>query len=261
MRRWGCLLLILLPLLLFVSAQPRAELKFATQEFAPFSYMERGKVSGPVADLIRAICEEMKLSCSFQLSNWLRAQWFVKQGDMNGLFVIGWNEERAKTLYFSPPIIDTEYGFFVRKDNSLDYRDEADVLHYRVGVYGPSNTEKSLLKIKKNIKKMTVNVNNDDARQFKKLSAGEFDAIYSNMNVGFFLIDKLELENIRYAGTHKKLKYYIGFSKKHTRAAEVNLFNRTLFRLYLRGDVKKIFNKYHMTPSKIDPDKVQIYSP
>jgi hypothetical protein len=38
-----------------------AELKFNTQDFAPFNYEVGGGVSGPAADIIRKICSEMKI--------------------------------------------------------------------------------------------------------------------------------------------------------------------------------------------------------
>jgi hypothetical protein len=33
------------------------------------------------------------------------------------MYPLGWNEARAKWLYFSPALLETEYGFFVRSDN------------------------------------------------------------------------------------------------------------------------------------------------
>jgi polar amino acid transport system substrate-binding protein len=79
---------------------------------------------------------------------WRRAQDEVANGTAHGLFTIGWNEERAKTFYFSPPILNTEYGFFVRNDNPLKFNQVLDVKGYVVGVFGPSNTSFFLEKIK-----------------------------------------------------------------------------------------------------------------
>ncbi|GIX48214.1 MAG: hypothetical protein KatS3mg131_2425 [Candidatus Tectimicrobiota bacterium] len=103
-----------------------AELKFNTQDFFPFNYAIDGVVSGPVADLIRKVCDEIQITCSFRLLSWKRAQEEVRLGLVHGMFVIGWNAERAKWLYFSPPLLVTEYGFFVRDDNPLQFKDVAD---------------------------------------------------------------------------------------------------------------------------------------
>src|SRR6266542_548071 len=97
--------------LLFAGFASGAKLKLNTQDFAPFSYEVNGVVSGPAADIIRKICGEARIDCSMHLLPWRRAQDEVANGTaQGGLFVIGWNEERAKTLYFSPPILNTEYG-------------------------------------------------------------------------------------------------------------------------------------------------------
>ncbi len=51
--------------LVLITSTMAAELKFATQEFAPFNYKTGDVISGPVADIIRKTCKEMKISCSF----------------------------------------------------------------------------------------------------------------------------------------------------------------------------------------------------
>jgi polar amino acid transport system substrate-binding protein len=88
---------------LYVTSASGAELTFNTQDFAPFNYAVNGVVSGPAADIIRKVCAEMKIDCPMKLLPWRRAQQEVQEGKINGMFVIGWNAERAKWLYFSPP--------------------------------------------------------------------------------------------------------------------------------------------------------------
>ena len=107
-------------------------LNFTTQDFPPFSYKINGVVSGPAVDIIRRVCAEMNAQCNFRLLPWTRAQNQVKSGEANGMFVIGWNQRRAKWVHFTPPIMNTEYGFFVRFDNSLNFKKPSDVGGYKV---------------------------------------------------------------------------------------------------------------------------------
>jgi polar amino acid transport system substrate-binding protein len=229
-----------------------ADLKLNTQDFAPFNYEVNGVVSGPAADIIRRICSEAKINCSMHLLPWRRAQDEVANGTAHGLFVIGWNEERAKTLYFSPPILNTEYGFFVKSDNPLTFKQVADVKGYTVGVYGPSNTATSLERLKAEIKDLTIDMTPDDEAAFKKLSLGRVDAVYSNKDVGYFLIGKLNINNIRYAGFHTGLKYYIGFSQKFTDKKLVDQFNATFRNLHKRGVIKEILAKHKMESAPLE---------
>jgi polar amino acid transport system substrate-binding protein len=238
--------------LLFVGFARGAELKFNTQDFAPFNYEINGVVSGPAADIIRKTCGEMKIDCSLHLLPWRRAQDEVVNGTAHGLFVIGWNEERAKTLFFSPPLLNTEYGFFVREDNPLRFKQNSDVKGYTVGVFGPSNTATALERIKAEIKDLTVDMTPDDEAAFKKLSLGRVDAVFSNKDVGYDLIRKLGLKNIRYSGRQQSLKYYIGFSQKFTDKKLVDQFNAAFRNLYKRGVIQEILAKYKMDVAQLE---------
>lgn len=235
-----------------------AELVFNTQDFAPFSYAIDGVVSGPGKELIQRVCEEMKADCTFNLLPWKRAQDEVRSGKAEGMFVIGWNEKRAKWLHFSPPIMNTEYGFFVKKDNLLSYKQPSDIQTLTVGVYGPSNTANSLGKIQKQMQeqKLTpiqIDMRPDDEAGFKKLSRGRLDAVFSNRDVGFALLGKLNLKDaIRYAGPSKSLKYYIGFSQEHNDKKVLEQFDAAYLSLYKAGVIKEILDRHQMEISFIE---------
>ena len=234
------------------------ELKFNTQDFAPFSYEIDGVVSGPAADIIRRVCQEMSTTCTFKLLPWKRAQAEVKDGTANGMFIIGWNAKRAKWVHFTPAIMNTEYGFFVKNDNSLKYARPNDIDGYTVGVYGPSNTANSLNKIKAKMEEeklnpVKVDMRPDDEAGFKKLALGRLDAVFSNRDVGFALIAKLGLQGkVRYAGASRSLKYYIGFSQKYNDKAILEKFDAAYLQLYKRGVIQGILDRYQMELAQIE---------
>lgn len=227
-------------------AQDLKELKFTTQDFRPFSYIQNNQVAGPAVEIITEVCKESQISCSFKLYPWTRAQEFVRDGSAHGMFVIGWNKKRTEWLHFSPPILNTEYGFFVHEDNPLKFKTVDDVKGYTVGVFGPSNTSRSLEKIKETIGDMRIDMTPDDESAFKKLSIGRVTAVFSNRDVGYALIKKLNLKNIRYAGQQRTLQYYIGFSKEHTDKAIVDQFNASFLKLHKKGVIQTILKKYNM---------------
>jgi len=229
-----------------------AQLTFNTQDFSPFNYEANGAVAGPAADVIRRICTDMKIECPMRVLPWRRAQQEVEDGRVNGMFVIGWNEERAKWLHFSPPLMVTEYGFFVRDDNPLAYKQIADVRGYSVGVFGPSNTATTLEKIRASLGDLTIDMTPDDAAAFKKLSLGRVRAVFSNREVGVDHLNRLGIANVRYAGRHSTLKYYIGFSQKFTDKALVDQFNATFRTLHERGVIRDILARYGMQPTPLE---------
>jgi len=249
------LLLIVFALLIlnipFIGNSRSNKLVFNTQDFPPFSYMKNNHVRGPGAEIIRLVCKEMGIRCSFNLLPWRRAVRMAKAGKANGLFVIGWNKPRTEWLYFSHPILTTEYGIFVHKNNKLKFKTIKNLGGYTVGVFGPSNTSNSLKKIAEQVKNMRIDMTPDDIAPFKKLNLGRIDAVYSNKDVGCEIIRQNKLKNIRYAGIHKKLKYYIGFLKKYNNKKTVDKFNAALKKLYKKGNIRSILNKYNISPAEI----------
>jgi polar amino acid transport system substrate-binding protein len=145
----------------------------------------------------------MKIDCPMRLLPWRRAQQEVVEGKAHAMFVIGWNAERTKWLSFSPPLLNTEYGFFVRDDNPLKFTQNSDVKGDVVGVFGPWNTATSLEKIKAEIGDLTVDMTPDDESASRKASLGRVKAVFSNRDVGYDLIKKLGITNLRYAGRHQ----------------------------------------------------------
>jgi polar amino acid transport system substrate-binding protein len=225
------------------------ELILDTQEFAPFNYEANGVVAGPAADIIRRVCADIKITCTLRLLPWRRAQQEVRDGQAHGMFVIGWNAERATWLHFSPPLMTTEYGFFVREGDPLAFKQNTDIKGYTVGVYGPSNTATALTKIKAEVTDLTIDMTPDDEAAFKKLALGRVGAVFSNRDVGYDLLRKLGIKNVRYAGRQQSLKYYIGFSQKATDKAVVEAFNAAFRSLHARGVVQEILARYHMDPA------------
>lgn len=239
------------------NAESNIHLKLATQDFPPFSYLKDKKVTlsdqvveGPAAEIIEQVCKHMEIDFTLKLLPWRRAQYDTREAKLyHGLFLIGWNKKRTEWLYYSPPVLETEYGFFVREDNPLNYEKFEDIKGYRVGVFGPSNTSNSLKKIKDKMADFKIDMRPDDLSGFKKLSVGRVEAVYSNRDVGFAIIKTLGLTDIRYAGQHRKLNYYIGFAKDNIDKKVVDKFGDTLINLYQQGAIEEILIKYNMKPA------------
>lgn len=221
------------------------EMVFFTQDFAPFSYSENSEVKGPAVDIINKVCGELSIEAKFGIFPWKRAIESAKKGDANALFVLGWNKPRTEWLYFSHPIIKTEYGVFVHKDNAMDYSKPSDLNGYTVSVYGPSNTSRNLEKIAEE-STLKIDMTPDDVAAFRKVDHKRVSGAFSNKDVGWALINDLDLKNIRYAGAYKNLNYYIGFLKDYNKKEDVDLFNAKLKELTDSGEIQKILDKYNM---------------
>jgi polar amino acid transport system substrate-binding protein len=224
----------------------KQKLIFDTQDFAPFSYTEKNKVAGPGADIIALVCKEMGVDYEIRLLPWARAQLDVKNGEAHALFFIGKNKEREEWLEFGMPIINTEYGFFVNREDKLQYKEIKDLANYTIGVYGPSNTATTLMNALLGATNIKVEMTPDDIAAFRKLNIKRVGAVFSNVDVGKSMIKELKLENVRYAGMYSALQYYIGFSKKMEHKELSDKFYGVLSELQKSGEIKKILDKYDM---------------
>jgi len=255
-------------LLSWASDLTATELRFNTRDFYPFSYQVNQRVSGPVADIIREVCKRIDITCSFKLMDWTLAQKEVQEGKADGLFVVGWNRQRADWLLFSPQILKTEYGFFMAAGNIVQFKENRDIAGFRVGVYGPSNTSRLLNEIHdkmsrdQTIKPIEIDLRPDEVELLKDLNSSNrtITAVYSNKDVGNAIKKKLGLINVLYAGTQKKLDYFIGFNKKTIDKKLLFRFNSEFIKLYKSGYVKKTLDFYDIEQGVIEPHIINYYS-
>jgi polar amino acid transport system substrate-binding protein len=235
-------------------AQPPS-LRFTTQAFAPFDYEADGKVIGPATEIVAAACGRAGIICSFAQLPWARAQSEVRDGEANGMFVIGWSKERAEWLHFAPPLMKTEYGFFAQAGDRTEYRDLADVQGWSIATYGPSNTSETLeglreRMIARQLQPFTIDLRPGDEDGFRKLALSRVKAVFSNRDVGFAVVKRLGLRaDIRYAGKTSELNYYVGFSKKYNDPAILARFDEAVTALAASGKIQRILEPYDMQPA------------
>jgi len=236
-----------------------AELKFVTHDFPPFSYESGGTLSGAAIDIVRQTCSEIEMSCPIELLPWKRAQFKVKRGKVQAMLVIGWNNKRAQWLSFSPPLLKTQYGFFVNSSNPLDYRSLSDIAGAKIGVLESSNTLDHLniirqQMIESKLEPISIQGIHDNNLVFKMLDneGRNIEMLYSNRDVGNTVIAQHNLKNVRYAGPHEELYYYIGFGRKHADMELVERFNSGFIKLQQAGVIQGILAQYNLEGVEAD---------
>ncbi|NQZ33814.1 MAG: transporter substrate-binding domain-containing protein [Oceanospirillaceae bacterium] len=224
-----------------------AELNFVTPNSAPFQYKTEQGMRGPFISIIQKICDEMKISCSIDyVESWNRAKHMVRMGSIfkqkkvNGVSTLAWSEERTSWLYFSPAIIQSGYGFFIRTNDVRQPSSISGLQGYTISVHGPSKSARNLELIKKESVDLAIDMSFDQEAGLKKLSRGRVDAVYLNKDIGKFLIKSLGLGNVRYAFDHQRVNYFIAFSKVSTDKKIVDQFNAAYLKLYKNGIIQAL---------------------
>ncbi|MBT3236586.1 MAG: transporter substrate-binding domain-containing protein [Bdellovibrionales bacterium] len=226
---------------------------FGTQEFPPFSQTKSGKVVGPGVDVIAAVMKRAGLDYKIKSGvwKWIQKSAKDKNGDVSALFFIGKNAAREKWLNFSPPILETTYGFFAKKSSRIKYSNDVPLVNSSIGVYGPSNTSKNLAKIRKKPgNDFKTELYKDSVTVFRVLGRGSnLKFAFSNGDVGRAIIKDEGLDNLQYVGTFKKLNYYFGFSKMKIDAATTKKIMDAYKSLIADGSIARILAGYNMTPA------------
>ncbi|GIU25053.1 hypothetical protein TUM4644_20030 [Shewanella colwelliana] len=232
-------------------------LKFVFHDFAPFSYQdENEKPVGILVELAQRFCQEWLEPCSVSVLPNRRAKHLFAAGEVQGIF-LGWNPERATSMWFSIPMVETEYGFYSL--NKLSFNSLTQLSGRTVGVYGPSNTYTSLMLQQQklaqlNYEKFTTAIYpQGDELPLKMLSKRRFSAYYVNKEVGRYYAEKLGLNNLNYLSTHKHIYYCVAFNMEHTSAETVKTFNHEFQRLLNQGKLADIYQKWQMEPAYLDP--------
>jgi len=246
-----CIALLFAPI--FAAADDK--LRFVTLDFAPFIYGENQNVAGPGYEIVSAVCERAGIDCSFDIYPWRRAQELMKTGKADGMMVIGRNPKREQWIRFTPPHFRSEYGVFVRADDQLDVTEVTALAGLRVGVFSPSNTATQLISISEKISSeglepINIERRPDDASGFRKLAVGRLDAVYSNRDRGYMIIETEGLQNkVRYAGGHQGILYYAGFTRAFPDTQLLDRFDNAWEAIFEEGQGQRIIQKFGLEPA------------
>lgn len=247
---------ILFPILLtpFMAAADDT-LRFVTLDFAPFIYGDNQNVAGPGYEIVAAVCERAKIRCTYDIFPWRRAQELMKSGEADGMMVIGRNPKREQWIRFTPPHFRTEYGVFVRADDPLRLSDTTVLSGLRIGVFAPSNTATQLASISEKLsgagyKPILMEQRPDDASGFRKLAVGRLDAVYSNRDRGYMILEAEGLKGkVRYAGGHQGILYYAGFTRNFANTQLLDRFDAAWKAVFAEGKGQRIIQNYGLEPA------------
>lgn len=257
-KSWTCAAIFSFGILTCVCTNAySAPLKLVFHDFAPFSFQdEEGHNQGILIDIANRICTSWDGSCDIKLKPNRRAKQMFASGEADGIF-LGWNPERAKTMWFSIPMLETGYGFYSLSQNPFHSLEQ--ISSSPVGVYGPSNTYTSLMKQqdklnKKGIAEFEIEISpQGNELPLRMLEKQRFIAYYVNKDVGAYYAKKADLSGLNYLSAEQHVYYCIAFNMSSTKLESVLKFNRLLQKLLEQGQLDDIYKKWQMTPAYLDP--------
>jgi polar amino acid transport system substrate-binding protein len=246
--RLAILLLAALPCL----SSAAQTLHFVTEPFPPFNYVEDGVVAGPTAKIVRTVCAQIKIECTFEILPWRRAILLTQQGKVDGIFSIVSTPERTRMFYLSTPFVETAYSLYAIDSNKFVYHNEQDLAGHKIGVYGPTGTSTTLEELVKPVHDVKIAMEIDTLNALRVLSSGGYGddgLVWSNGDVADITIQKSGIRNLRKVSDVKKIQYSIGFSRQSVDPQLFKHFDDSLNGLIKDGTVKAILEKSNLKPT------------
>ena len=233
------------------------ELSFVTEHFPPFSYeiSATKQGSGPMAEVVTAVCDKIRVQCTIQAYPWGRALLMAKSGEADGIFSFLRAPEREQSFFFSEDIVESAYSFFAPTNSTFHYKKPQDLEGYTVALYGiSSGTGIALQDLLPLVSNVTISTDIKNSTVLKKLAAGRYGnrektIAAMNRDVGLHLIKTENIKGIKEVGDYRKISYGIGFSKNKVSEAQFKDFNEALKELIKEGQVSAILGKYGLKPS------------
>jgi polar amino acid transport system substrate-binding protein len=233
-----------------------ASLVLVAADSAPTAYMENGRPSGILVDVVTEAFRRSGHPFEIQLMPWARCLAEIRSGRVDGIFSVFQLPDRNEFLaYTSIPIITQVLAFFVPADSDLNFGgDIAQLRSFRIGtIRGTSYGTKVDSALNGGVWSTVVETNNIDSL------VGMLALKRIDLAVGY---RHVVLEAARKKGYLSKIKElspsidvipsYLAFTRQRDYSEEVASFDRALTSMKNDQSFRAIYEKY-LGPTKPDP--------
>ncbi|OOZ34620.1 substrate-binding periplasmic protein [Solemya velesiana gill symbiont] len=129
------LLRLLIISIAFVSTVNADTISLVTEEALPMHYMEKGKPSGPVIDLISDVMDGIGLEYKISILPWARAYQMAQDEPNTLIFSMARTEAREPLFKWVDTVISLDYHLYKLKSrNDINIGSVQDAKEYRIGV-------------------------------------------------------------------------------------------------------------------------------
>ncbi len=162
-------------------------------DYPPFALVtSAGEATGFSVELFRAVAAVMHLEVSFRVGPWSEILADLRDGRLDALPFVAISAERAEYLDFTVPFI-TSYGAVFMRDDARDVASELDLPALDIVVMGDDIAHEYARRQPWADDLATV-PSLEEA--FRRVAAGEFDAVVAPRLQGMLVLDALGIDNV-----------------------------------------------------------------
>lgn len=160
--------------------------KIVTEEFPPYNFTERGKLTGFSTEVVEAVLKELKISGEFQSLPWARAYETARDTEDVLIYSIGRTKERERLFKWVGVVAPTSYYLFSLSGKNVKLSRLGDAKKYQVGTVNEDVGEQFLVS-KGFVKGQNLQSSVKYEFNYEKLKAGRVDLWIMPELVAYFL--------------------------------------------------------------------------
>ena len=230
---------------LVLAAAPPAfadEIKFVTEEYAPFNYSKDGEITGIAVEQVHRIAAAAGLDYTIDIMPWARAIALAESQPMHCVFTTGYNRDRAPRFLWITPLLKDQMVLVKRKDGKAAPATLVEAREMRVGSQRGDFAVEAL----EQIGFTNIDLAADVDLTVGKLLSGRIDLMPTSMKTYEKMLgDGLAVEK---ALTMAGQVYGIA-CHKDTPVAIIERLQSALDALILDGSQDRIFTDYGLPPN------------
>ncbi|MCF8358985.1 MAG: transporter substrate-binding domain-containing protein [Prolixibacteraceae bacterium] len=173
------------PLKITVASEP---------DYPPFCFVDKdGNPTGFSVELFNAVAQAVNIEATYKIGAWQKIKQDLALGNIDALPFVGRTPEREPLYEFSFPYLKLHGAVFVRERNR-DIKTLADLHNKEVIVMEGDNAEEF---VRRNNISSHIFTTHTFTEAFRKLAAGEHDAVITQRIMGITLLKELKIKNVK----------------------------------------------------------------
>lgn len=132
-RRTALLIAIQALLTCVLPVQAGETIKILTEEYPPFNYTDKGKITGLGTEVVQAVLKEINIEGQFQSVPWARAYETTQNSENVLIYSINRSKEREKLFKWVGQITPVDFYLFSLKSRNIQLADLNNAKNLQVG--------------------------------------------------------------------------------------------------------------------------------
>ncbi|BDT69183.1 L-cystine-binding protein FliY [Comamonadaceae bacterium OS-1] len=128
-----------------VSAQASETIRILTEEYPPYNFTDKGRITGLGTEVVQAVLKEINIEGQFQSLPWARAYETTQTSANVLIYSINRSKEREKLFKWVGPITPTDFYLFALKTRNLHLASLEDAKTLQIGTVNQDIGEQYLV--------------------------------------------------------------------------------------------------------------------